>query len=83
LGGSPRVTTRRPLLEAGTGAQPEAFGAGEWLLLWGVALIWRSSFLFIEFALDALRPGVIALRRVLLGTALVLGGAWLTSRREH
>jgi drug/metabolite transporter (DMT)-like permease len=67
--GSPRVTTRRPLLEAGTGARPEAFGAGEWLLLWSVALIWGSSFLFTELALDALRPGVITLGRVLLGAA--------------
>jgi drug/metabolite transporter (DMT)-like permease len=61
--------TRRRLLEAGSGSRPEAFGAGEWLLLAGIALIWGSSFLFIDLALEAFRPGVIALARVALGAA--------------
>jgi drug/metabolite transporter (DMT)-like permease len=61
--------TRRRLLEAGSGSRLEAFGAGEWLLLSGIALIWGSSFLFIDLALEAFRPGVIALARVALGAA--------------
>jgi drug/metabolite transporter (DMT)-like permease len=62
-----RVRTRRPLLEAGSGERAEAFAAGEWLLLAGIALIWGSSFLFIDVGLEALRPGVIALARLALG----------------
>jgi drug/metabolite transporter (DMT)-like permease len=58
---------RRPLLEAGSGDRPEAFAPREWLLLSGIALIWGSSFLFIDVGLEALRPGVIALARVVLG----------------
>jgi drug/metabolite transporter (DMT)-like permease len=71
LGATPRVTARGPLLQAGTGARPDAFGAREWLLLAGVALVWGSSFLFTELALGALRPGAITLGRVLLGAAAV------------
>jgi drug/metabolite transporter (DMT)-like permease len=63
------TTARRRLLEAGTGSRPEAFGAGEWLLLAAIAAIWGSSFLFIDLALEAFRPGVIALARVALGAA--------------
>jgi drug/metabolite transporter (DMT)-like permease len=63
------TTARRRLLEAGSGSRPEAFGAGEWLLLAAIALIWGSSFLFIDLALQAFRPGVIALARVALGAA--------------
>jgi drug/metabolite transporter (DMT)-like permease len=62
-----RVRTRRPLLEAGSGQRADAFTAREWLLLAGIALIWGSSFLFIDVGLDALRPGVIALARLALG----------------
>jgi drug/metabolite transporter (DMT)-like permease len=60
---------RRRLLEAGTGSSTEAFGTQEWLLLSSIALIWGSSFLFIDVALEAFRPGVIALARVALGVA--------------
>jgi drug/metabolite transporter (DMT)-like permease len=65
------TTARRRLLEAGTGSRPEAFGAGEWLLLAAIAVIWGSSFLFIDLALEAFRPGVIALARVALGAAVL------------
>jgi drug/metabolite transporter (DMT)-like permease len=60
---------RRPLLEAGSGSRTEAFGAQEWLLLASIALIWGSSFLFIDVGLEAFRPGVVALARVALGVA--------------
>lgn len=60
---------RRPLLETGSGSRAEAFGVREWGLLASIALIWGSSFLFIDIGLEALRPGVIALSRVALGVA--------------
>ena len=60
---------RRPLLETGSGSRTEAFGPGEWLLLAAIALIWGSSFLFIDLSLEALQPGVIATARVALGVA--------------
>jgi drug/metabolite transporter (DMT)-like permease len=63
------ASARRPLLEAAGGSRSEAFGAQEWLLLSSIALIWGSSFLFIDIALEAFRPGVIALARVGLGVA--------------
>jgi hypothetical protein len=47
---------RRRLLEAGSGSRTEAFGAQEWLLLSGIALIWDSSFLFTEIALEGSGP---------------------------
>ena len=47
----------------------DAFGATEWLLLSATAIIWGSSFLLIEVALEAFAPGVIAMFRVLLGVA--------------
>jgi len=67
--GAEAVRVRRPLLEAGSGTRPEAFTTREWLLLSAIALIWGSSFLFIHVGLEALRPGVIALARVVLGAA--------------
>ncbi len=49
-----------------------AFGPVEWALLVSVALIWGSSFLWIEVGLEGLRPGVIAASRLLLGAAALL-----------
>jgi drug/metabolite transporter (DMT)-like permease len=60
---------RRPLLETGSGSRTEAFGVREWGLLATIALIWGSSFLFIDLGLETLAPGVIALARVTLGVA--------------
>ncbi|MGI8576143.1 MAG: DMT family transporter [Egibacteraceae bacterium] len=58
-------TGRLPATSAG--ASTEAFGAAEWGLLAGVALIWGSSFVFMSIGLETLRPGVITLARVALG----------------
>ena len=58
----------RRLLEAGSGRRTEAFGPQEWLLS-GIALIWGSSFLFIDIGLETFRPGVVALARLVLGVA--------------
>jgi drug/metabolite transporter (DMT)-like permease len=44
-----------------------AFGAAEWSLLAGVALIWGSSFFFIAIGLESFNPGVVTLARVGLG----------------
>ena len=66
---APPPRLRWPLLEAGSGTLSEAFTAREWALLSAIALIWGSSFLFIHVGLEALRPGVIALARVVLGAA--------------
>lgn len=63
---------RRRLVETSGGTITEAFGATEWGLLSGIALIWGSSFLFIAIGLEAFRPGVVTMARVALG-ALALG----------
>jgi drug/metabolite transporter (DMT)-like permease len=70
-GDGPPAATALPrrLLETGRGSRPESFGATEWLLLASIAMIWGSSYLFIDIGLEALRPGVIALSRVALGVA--------------
>ncbi|HSO53952.1 MAG TPA: DMT family transporter [Actinomycetes bacterium] len=60
---------RRPLLETGSGSRTDAFGVRDWGLLASIALIWGSSFLFIDVGLESLRPGVIATARVALGAA--------------
>jgi drug/metabolite transporter (DMT)-like permease len=65
--GAAQRQLRRRLLEVGSGSRSEAFGAQEWLLLSSIAVIWGSSFLFIDIGLEAFRPGVIALARVALG----------------
>ncbi len=52
-----------------TGAVPtdDRFTPQDWGLFVSVAVIWGSSFLFIDIGLDALPPGVITLLRVGLG----------------
>jgi drug/metabolite transporter (DMT)-like permease len=65
----PATAATRRLLETGRGSRPGSFGPVEWLLLASVALIWGSSFLFIDVGLEALEPGVIAVARVALGVA--------------
>lgn len=64
----PKVPRRR-LLETSGGTVTEAFGTTEWSLLVATAMIWGSSFLFMDIGLEALRPGVISLARVSLGAA--------------
>ena len=49
------------------GSKLESFGAAEWALLCGVALIWGSSFLLIEIGLESLEPATITWARVTLG----------------
>ena len=63
------ATTRSSLPSTARGTNLDAFGAVEWGLLAGVALIWGSSFFFIEIGLESFSPGVVTLARVALGTA--------------
>lgn len=50
----------------------EAFGPAEWGLLVAVAMLWGSSFLFIDLGLAAFEPGVIAMVRLLLGAGTLV-----------
>ena len=52
-----------------------------WLMFWGLGLIWGSSFLLIKIAVDELGP--LPLVSVRIGLAAVLMGLflWLTHRR--
>lgn len=59
----------RRLFQGGDGSFAGAFGATEWTLLTLNSLIWGSSFLWIDLAIESFRPGVVALSRVLLGMA--------------
>jgi drug/metabolite transporter (DMT)-like permease len=68
MSGTPS-NSRSSLPTTSDGTNREAFGATEWGLLAGVALIWGSSFVFMAIGLDAFRPGVITLARIALGAA--------------
>ena len=59
--------TRRSSNLTTIGTSQDAFGAIDWGLLTGIALIWGSSFLFMAIGLEAFEPGVITLARIGLG----------------
>src|SRR5918996_166363 len=63
---------RGRVLSTAQGTRPEAFGPAEWGLLSAVALMWGSSFLWIDIGPEAFRPPVIAVARIVMG-ALALG----------
>ena len=71
------TTQPRRLFHTHAGTHSHAFGPREWALLASVALIWGASFFFIDMALGAFEPGVIAMGRVGLGalTLAVVPGA--------
>ena len=62
------------------GSQLGPFGLVEWALLTGVALIWGSSYLFIEIGLESLAPPTISWVRMTLGF-LVLAALPVSRRR--
>jgi drug/metabolite transporter (DMT)-like permease len=62
---------RSRVLTTAPGTRPEAFGPAEWGLLASVALMWGSSFLWIAIGLEAFRPGLITLVRIVLGAAAI------------
>lgn len=50
----------------------------DWVLLFGSAMIWGASFLFIAIGIEAFAPGVVTFLRVATGAIFigVLPGAW-------
>lgn len=62
--GPPPTPARLPTAAHGT--RMEAYGPVEWGLFGAVALMWGSSFFFIEVALRGLHPGVVSWLRLLL-----------------
>jgi drug/metabolite transporter (DMT)-like permease len=62
---------RSRVLSTAPGTRPQAFGPTEWGLLASVALMWGSSFLWIAIGLEAFRPGLITLVRIVLGAAFL------------
>ncbi|MDQ4005688.1 MAG: DMT family transporter [Actinomycetota bacterium] len=60
---------RPSVLATARGTRTEAFGPVEWGLLVAIASMWGSSFVFIDIALEAFRPPLIALLRIVLGAA--------------
>jgi drug/metabolite transporter (DMT)-like permease len=66
---SPTARLRSSLPATASGTNVHAYTAGDWGLLTAIALIWGSSFLFMEIGLRTFEPGVITLSRIALGTA--------------
>ena len=66
---SPSARLRSSLPATAQGTHTHAYGLVEWSLLASIALIWGSSFLFMEIGLRSFGPGVITLARIALGTA--------------
>ncbi len=62
---------RSTLPATAAGSNVHAYTLGDWGLLAVIALIWGSSFLFVEIGLRSFAPGVITLARIGLGTATV------------
>jgi drug/metabolite transporter (DMT)-like permease len=63
----PAAAPRKRLVGTTEGTISDAFGGSEWGLLAALAFIWGSSFLWMEYGLDAFAPGVVTLARVGLG----------------
>lgn len=64
---SPSARLRSSLPATASGTNVHAYTLGDWGLLVAIALIWGSSFLFMEIGLRSFEPGVITLARLLLG----------------
>jgi drug/metabolite transporter (DMT)-like permease len=69
---------RSRVISTAPGTRPEAFGPTEWGLLAAVALMWGSSFLWIDIGLESFGPGLVALLRIAIG--LVTLALWRRSR---
>jgi len=59
------------LFVATTANNDASFQGGDWLLFFGISLIWGASFLLIAESLESFNPGLVTFGRVSLG-ALVL-----------
>ncbi|HZW00617.1 MAG TPA: DMT family transporter [Candidatus Deferrimicrobium sp.] len=66
---SPLTRTRSALPATAHGTSVHAYTLEDWGVLALIALIWGSSFLFMEIGLRAFAPGVVTLARIGLGTA--------------
>jgi drug/metabolite transporter (DMT)-like permease len=66
---SPRTIPRSSLPATASGTNVHAYTLADWGLLAAIALIWGSSFLFMEIGLRSFEPGVITLARIGLGAA--------------
>ena len=66
---SPLTRTRSALPATAHGTSVHAYTLEDWGILALIALIWGSSFLFMEIGLRAFAPGVVTLARIGLGTA--------------
>jgi drug/metabolite transporter (DMT)-like permease len=66
---SQRALRRSSLPATASGTNVQAYTMLDWGLLAAIALIWGSSFLFMEIGLRSLEPGVITLARIGLGAA--------------
>ncbi|MGD8487342.1 MAG: DMT family transporter [Chloroflexota bacterium] len=64
---SQRTLPRSSLPATASGTNVHAYTLLDWGLLAAIALIWGSSFLFMEIGLRSFAPGVITLARVALG----------------
>ena len=62
---------RRTVFSTAPGTQLGPFGLVEWALFVGVALIWGSSYLFIDISLDALSPLAVTWVRVMFGLGVL------------
>lgn len=71
IGSEASAATPRRFLQGAQGTHLEAFGAFEWGLLAGIALVWGSSFVLIDIGLRHFAPGVITAARVLLGASIL------------
>lgn len=59
------------ILSTNRGSNVEHFTASDWGLFMGVAMIWGSSFLFIDVGLDAFHPGLVTWFRIGSGAAVL------------
>jgi drug/metabolite transporter (DMT)-like permease len=81
---SPRTVPRSALPATASGTNVHAYTLRDWGLLAAIALIWGSSFLFMEIALRTFEPGVITMGRIALGagTLALFAGARAPVERE-
>jgi len=66
---SPSAKVRSSLPATAGGTSVHAYTVEDWGLLAVIALIWGSSFLFMELGLRSFAPGVVTLARIGLGVA--------------
>lgn len=66
-----RSVAERRVLSTSAGLNPGAFTTRDWFLFASVGLIWGSAYLWIDIALDAFEPGLVAWLRIVLGAGVL------------